>query len=195
MSGRVQKGFDRSGEKYGKWLVLAKSPSSSWFCRCECGREKVVSGSSLISGKSTGCASCHSKKHGMEGTRVYNIWAGMKQRCQNPKYHCYKLYGGRGIKVCDRWQNFEDFFADMGQPPEKMSLGRIDNDGDYEPLNCRWESQKQQIRNRSNTKLVTIDRVTLSLAEFAELQGVPYRIMKQRIRNGIDLKLPYRSRK
>lgn len=195
MSGRAPKGFNRSGERHGKWLVLFKSGPSSWMCRCECGAEKAVSVSSLTSGKSKGCASCHSRKHGMEGTRIYNIWAGMKQRCQNPQYHGYKLYGSKGIKVCDRWQGFEAFFEDMGHPPDGMSLGRIDNDGNYEPSNCRWESQKQQIRNRSNTKLVTIDGVTLSLAEFAELQGVPYRIMKQRIRNGIDLKLPYRRRK
>lgn len=89
------------------------------------------------------------EKHGMWNTTEYHIWQGMRQRCQNPNYHGYKNYGGRGIKVCDRWQSFKNFFEDMGYRPSKLySIDRINNDGNYELSNCRWATKKQQSTNR-----------------------------------------------
>lgn len=87
-------------------------------------------------------------RHGLTGSPTYNTWASMKQRCLNPNSPKYRLYGGRGITICDRWLKFENFLADMGERPPGLTLDRIDNDGDYEPGNCRWATSTQQIANR-----------------------------------------------
>ena len=87
------------------------------------------------------------KIHGMHGTPIYNTWNNMIQRCENPNYENYHNYGGRGIKVCDRWHDIKQFCADMGERPESLSINRIDNDGDYEPGNCEWATQIEQAAN------------------------------------------------
>ena len=92
--------------------------------------------------------------HGMGGTPIYNIWMGIKARCLNPNYPRYEYYGGRGIKVCDRWKNsFNNFYVDMGKKPEGMEIDRIDNNGDYEPNNCRWVTHAENCRNTRKTIL------------------------------------------
>lgn len=94
-------------------------------------------------------------RHGMEGTPTYKSWIDMKARCLNPRNHAYSSYGGRGITVCDRWRDFVAFLEDMGVCPEGKTLDRIDNDGHYEPGNCRWATRAEQQRNRRITVLNT----------------------------------------
>lgn len=148
------------GKKFGKWLVLRLEGklhnSYSYLCRCDCGEEKVLHGPNLRYGHTTQCTSCSNRikalnntTHGLAGTSTYKIWCQMHQRCKNPKTSYYARYGGRGISVCDRWNTFENFLRDMGERPHKMDLDRIDNNGNYEPGNCRWISHKENCQNTS----------------------------------------------
>lgn len=164
--GSVQE--DLTGKVFGSWTVKRFAHREErtidkvqWYCVCECGVEKLVDSYCLTKGlsKSCGCkagqAISKSKtKHGMVGTPTYNTWVKMKERCTNPNDKRYSDWGGRGIKVCDRWlDSFENFLEDMGEKPEGLSLDRIDNNGDYEPNNCRWADnsiQKFNSRIHSN---------------------------------------------
>ena len=166
--------MDIAGQRFGRWTVLEfaesdKHRNSRWLCQCDCGSRAVVHGTNLLSGHSTSCG-CYqkslcvthpmSRKHGetLNGceSKEYRAWAGMKKRCYNAKNIRYEHYGGRGIKVCDRWlHSFENFLADVGRAPEdscKWSIDRIDNDGDYDRGNVRWATAKEQANNRSSCK-------------------------------------------
>lgn len=101
-------------------------------------------------------------------SRTYNIWVAMRTRCNNPNQACYKHYGGRGIKVCERWNTFANFLADMGNCPTGMTIERKNRDGDYEPSNCKWATRKEQMRNFGRNKILTIHGVTACLSELCE---------------------------
>jgi len=105
----------------------------------------------------------------------------MMMRCTNPKQMNYHRYGGRGITVCESWKTFANFYADMGDPPDGMTLDRIDNDGNYEPSNCRWATDKQQNRNRKTSHFYTVGDKTATIAEWAEIKGMPARQLRLRI--------------
>lgn len=108
----------------------------------------------------------------------------MKQRCSNPKNPAYKYYGGRGIKVCERWKVFDNFLSDMGERPTGMKLDRINNDGNYELSNCRWATHKEQCRNMSNNRLLTLNGVTKCIAEWAEFLKIKPQILYSRSKEG-----------
>lgn len=110
--------------------------------------------------------------HGMCGTRTFNIWAKMRARCTNPHSHNWDYYGGKGIAVCERWNTFSNFLADMGPCPGKLTIDRIDVEKGYEPGNCRWADMKQQSRNRTNNVRIEADGRLLCLSEWAEETGI-----------------------
>jgi hypothetical protein len=153
--------IDLTGKRFGRWVALALHPERSrfsaarWVCRCDCGNERIVRGYDLTRGHSKSC-NCIRKemlakrntKHGLRCSRAYECWASMKRRCFNPRQRAYPRYGGRGITVCERWLIFENFYADMGEPPPGLSLDRIDPNGNYEPGNCRWATAAEQAANR-----------------------------------------------
>lgn len=157
--------IDIKGKRFGRLLILNKVKAKNkagayWLCVCDCGNKTIVHSGNLRLGhtKSCGCLKKDNPpnyKHGKSQIhdRTYRTWIGMRQRCNNLKSNGYKNYGGRGIKICERWHNFENFFSDMGERPQGKSINRINNDGNYEPDNCEWATQKQQRRNSRKTKL------------------------------------------
>lgn len=142
----------------------SKNGSVRWLCQCECGNTKIVRGDSLANGntKSCGCLqkdiarethTTHGHIRTDKRSREYLTWSGMKARCTNPKASNYKHYGERGITICETWLNsFKQFLEDMGERPENTSIDRIDNDGNYEPDNCRWATAAEQRSNQRRNK-------------------------------------------
>lgn len=153
------------GRLYGKWRIIEylgiHRKLQQFKARCSCGFIGIHCAADLRAGKSKQCSTCHNREnaqnniqHGRHRDPVYGVWQSMIQRCSNPKAHFYNRYGGRGIKVCDRWLKFEYFIEDMGERPKGMTIDRINNDGNYEPSNCRWVSHKDNCNNRSNKKIL-----------------------------------------
>lgn len=124
------------------------------------------------------------ERHGMRRSTEYRIWCNMLARCQTPSNKAFPSYGGRGITVCERWQKFSAFFADMGHRPDGMSLDRIDNDAGYSPKNCRWAERKDQNRNKRNLVTIKIGQDQKCLAEWCEHFGVSYGTVWARIKTG-----------
>ena len=127
----------------------------------------------------------HAKAHKFSPT--YQSWAGMIQRCTNPKRFSFKHYGGRGIRVCEKWMTFSHFLADMGERPIGMTISRINNNGNYEPGNCCWETVKGQSRNRRSTKILTINGVTGCVKDLCIHFGLKYKRTLARLRRGFSL--------
>lgn len=155
-------------------------------CRCSCGNEVVVYESKLRYGSTRSCGclqvesslknlpdtSTHGRTRGKRRTRAYACWMSMRQRCTNPNTHGFQWYGGRGIKVCERWLKFENFLEDMGEPPLGLSLDRINSDGDYEPANCRWADWPTQESNRRDNRRVVIKGVNFTIAQVSRHLGI-----------------------
>ena len=153
---------DIKGKKFGKLTPINFVGNSYWECLCECGNKKNIRITHIENGhQSCGCSRFADRtKHGLTRRSLnhkyisaYNIWCGIKQRCENKNSLHFDKYGGRGIKICERWKVFENFYSDMGDKPENMSLDRIDVNGNYEKENCRWANHNTQMRNtRGKTK-------------------------------------------
>lgn len=149
---------DITGQRFGRLVAVSRyginrSRAITWLCKCDCGREHIVNGKALKSGRSRscGCLPTNPKQHGWVNTTIYNSWRGMIKRCYQTTDKDYKNYGARGITVCDRWKSsFADFLKDMGPRPKGRTLDRINLNGNYELSNCRWATFKQQANNRRN---------------------------------------------
>jgi len=177
----------QQGQRFQDWLIVNNLTTSirgethNW-CRClRCGLEKWVNAGSLVHGRSMCCHKCSTVTHGEnrnnKPTPTHQSWSDMIKRCTNKKSKFYKNYGGRGIKVCERWKTFENFKADMGErPSKKHTLNRINNDGNYEPGNCNWATKREQSINRRNVKLITLNNKTLCLTEWAEIKASEWKI-------------------
>ena len=150
---------DITNQRFGRLLCLRPGTSHRsgrfWICICDCGTECEIRGGSLRSGLTRSCGCLRSdkethQKHGQatQPTGAYRSWISMRSRCRNPKCNRFQYYGGRGITICDRWDKFENFLADMGDRPVGRTLDRINVNGNYEPSNCRWATPAEQLMNR-----------------------------------------------
>jgi hypothetical protein len=196
---------DRTGQKYGAWTVLGlvalrqREPFVPflWRCRCDCGTERTVSGSNLASGASKSCG-CRigqvpaNAMHGASGSAMYQIWCGIKARCNNPKHVSFSNYGGRGIAICLRWMEgdgersgFECFAEDMGPRPSSLhSVERRDNNGDYSPDNCIWATKADQSRNRRANHRVMLHEREMCLFDALRTIGLSDTTYYRRIARG-----------
>lgn len=204
---------DLTGRKFGRLTVTGfhgrnKYGQPIWACKCDCGNTSRVTSSDLRSGKTLSCGCLWKERimeakttHGMAHSEVYAEYNNMKKRCYNKNAHNYKYYGGRGIKMCDRWRNdIREFYNDVSRLPdfgeEGRTLDRIDNDGDYEPNNVRWATHKEQSMNRrprTCSRLYEYNGKTRSLKEISNITGIPYSTLINRILNGWDPEMAFNT--
>lgn len=194
--------IDLTGRVFGKLAVIGLSPKRAnykayWRCECQCGHETLVRGDHLLSGASTTCG-CGIRaglakanlKHGKSKSVEYRLWAGMLTRCYNDKEVAWEYYGGRGIKVCERWRGeggFENFLADMGlRPSAKHSIERDRVNEGYSPSNCRWATRPEQMLNRRNTLRICHRGKFIPLKTACELEGMNYYSVRSRVIRGHD---------
>lgn len=188
--------IDLTGKKNGRLTIVRRVPDRRrgwprWLAMCDCGAEKEFDSNALRTTLSCGClkrermASLKARKtHGRSRSPIYGIWCKMRDRCENPKNKDYPKWGGRGISVCARWKKFENFLSDMGERPERMTIERLDNDGDYEPSNCKWASRKEQAWNTSRNRYFEINGESLILSEWARRLGTSTDTIDFRLKAG-----------
>lgn len=176
---RNSKFKDLTNQRFGKLLVVYYSGKqgrkTTWLCKCDCGNWSTSVVTWALTSKTTNSCGCGSKEiltrrltHNKSKTRVYSIWNGMLQRCNNPKASKYENYGGRGIKVCERWKTFKNFYFDMGDPLKTQTIERIDSDKDYSPENCKWATYAEQNRNTKNNSNFTLNGKTQCLTDWCK---------------------------
>ena len=195
---------DITGQRFGRYLALKRGSNlgrhAAWECLCDCGKINLVAAGALRAGQSKGCRACRKKDGGLlrrthghtavvngrkNSTRVYSIWRGMLQRCRDENW---QNYGERGIAVCERWNSFENFYGDMGEPPSaRHSIERKDPNGDYCPDNCVWATAKEQARNRRNNRIVEFNGEALTIAEWSDRTGIKSATIHARLDRGWDI--------
>lgn len=177
-------------ERYGR-LVVVEDVHGGWQCRCDCGNTVTVKGNHLRQGRVQSCGCLHRERqvevattHGLNRSLAHITWINMRQRCRNQNHPSWPNYGGRGITICDRWSRFENFYADMGDRPAGMTIERIDNNGNYEPGNCRWASKPEQSVNKRTNVFIERDGQTKTLSQWCNELGINYWTAHARIRRG-----------
>lgn len=196
---------DLTGKRFGRLAVIrmigrsGKYRRTIWLCKCDCGNYSKPDGSSLSSGNSISCgcyasdvtsilSTVHGDTSNYKRTREYRSWRAMKDRCLRPKCKSYHNYGGRGIRICERWLNsYESFLEDMGRCPTGLMLERIHNDGNYEPSNCKWDTGRNQARNRRTNTVLTHKGKSMCAVKWAEELGISYCVILNRLKQGWSL--------
>lgn len=191
-----------TGKKFGRLTVVKhvgsdRNNQALWLCDCDCGNEHIVTGHSLLRGavKSCGClkndlSSARLKIHGKSNTRLYDIWTAMKQRCYNKRHSHYLNYGGRGITICDEWKtDFKNFYcwAIANGYSDSLTIDRINNDGNYEPSNCRWITNFEQQQKRTNTHIVEYKGELFTLSQLARKYNIKPNVLERRIKCGWEI--------
>lgn len=179
------KASDLTGQRFGRLMVIKRNGSdkfgnSAWLCKCECGNEKTVSSVGLKQGSTQSCGclrleGSNNRKHGKSNNRLYRIYANMKDRCYRPKHNRYKHYGAKGIIVCEEWLNDFQAFYDWAMAngyADNLSIDRIDNNGNYEPSNCRWATVEEQANNKSNNVRLEFKGRELTMAQWEKEIGL-----------------------
>jgi len=199
--------LDLIGQKFERLLVIQRVKNnkygcSQWLCRCDCGKEKIILGNNLIRNitKSCGClqkeratigSKIHNTIHGhaknSQRSKTYVAWHDMLQRCNNPKDEIYKYYGGRGIKVCNRWLEFKNFLEDIGEIPKNLSLDRIDNHGNYSLENCKLSTMKEQSRNKRSNVNITYEGKIWCLNDLAKEHNIHKDTLRYRLKIGLSI--------
>lgn len=194
------------GKKYGRWTVLSKAfgkgNKKRVFCICDCGSKKEVNYQNIKNGKTKSCgclfreiAAKRKLSHGKTGTQIHSKWLSMKARCRCKKSTSYKRYGKKGIKVCKRWDRFENFYKDMSDSYYKhlkthgkknTTLDRIDNNKGYCKENCRWATIKQQARNKKTNILIKHNGTTKTLTEWSIDFGFNYGMANKKLKEGFS---------
>lgn len=181
---------------FGRWTVLvATKDKGTVFCRCECGTEKPVHVSILCSGKSKSCGCLRTELHKQRTgsltirfVREYRAFRNAINRCEREKDINWKSYGGRGIRMCEKWRSsFRAFIEDMGECPLGFELDRIDNDKNYEPENCRWIDLKTNRRNTQRTRLIEYDGQRRCIREWEEVLGIVHGVLWARLKRGMPV--------
>lgn len=184
------------GLRFGKLSVLKKLGKDRhgemrWLCICDCGSEYESTSNRLTSGQTTCCRDCmikkigdSNRKHGATPKKLFYAYTNMKTRCYNKNYSLYHRYGGRGIQVCEEWRkSFKSFreWALKNGWSEELSLDRINNDGNYEPSNCKWSTCVEQSNNRRTSRMITYNGITDTMANWARNTGIPYYVIQRRL--------------
>lgn len=193
---------DLTGKRFGKWTVLCRDtshPSKAiyWNCRCDCGTEKTICGGDLKGNRSKGCIPCSKRVHGMSKTSEYASWDNMHQRCSKQNCKDFPRYGAKGIVVCKRWNSVENFYDDMGdKPSHKHTIERVDNSKGYScghceeciekgwTANCKWATRREQVLNRSCTRMITFQGETLCLSDWSSRLKINRRTLHDRLNRG-----------